>query len=117
MEPSTSQPLLIPADVYDAMVSHCAASPDRPCCGYLGGIPPRAAWVYPLRNIATDRRRYHADPSDQIVAARDMGRRGLSIVALYHSHVGHPPIPSAADLLGHWYGDTPRVIVSVGQEI
>jgi proteasome lid subunit RPN8/RPN11 len=116
MEPSTSQPLLIPADVYDAMVSHCVASPDRPCCGYLGGIPPRAAWVYPLQNIATDRDRYQADPSDQIDAVVDMGRRGLSIVALYHSHVGHLPIPSAADLLGHRYGDTPRVIVSVGQE-
>jgi proteasome lid subunit RPN8/RPN11 len=116
VEPSTSQPLLIPVDVYDAMVSYCVSSPDRPCCGYLGGIPPRATRVYPLRNIATDRRRYEADPSDQIDAVVDMGRRGLSIVAIYHSHVGHPPIPSAADILGHRYGDTPRVIVSVGQE-
>jgi proteasome lid subunit RPN8/RPN11 len=116
MEPSTCQPLLIPADVYDAMVSQCVASPDRPCCGYLGGIPPLAAWVYLLRNIATDRDRYEADPNDQIDAVVDMGRRGLSTVALYHSHVGHPPIPSAADLRGHWYGATPRVIVSVGQE-
>jgi proteasome lid subunit RPN8/RPN11 len=116
MEPSTSQPLLIPADVFDAMVSHCVASPARPCCGYLGGIPPRAAWVYPLRNIATNRDRYEADSSDQIDAVVDMGRRGLSIVALYHSHVGHPPIPSAADLREHRYGDTPRVIVSVGHE-
>jgi proteasome lid subunit RPN8/RPN11 len=116
MEPSTTQPLLIPADVHDAMVSHCVASPDRPCCGYLGGIPPRAARVYPLRNIAPGRDRYQADPSDQIDAVVDMGRRGLSIVAIYHSHVGHPPIPSAVDLLQHQYGDTPRVIVSVGQE-
>ncbi len=116
MESSTSQPLLIPADVYHAMVSHCVASPDRPCCGYLGGVPPRAVAVYPLRNIATDRRRYQADPSDQVDAVADMRRRGLSIVAIYHSHVGHPPIPSAADVLEHRYGDTPRVIVSVGKE-
>jgi proteasome lid subunit RPN8/RPN11 len=81
-----------------------------------GRHPPRAARVYPLRNIATDRRRYEADPSHQIDAVVDMGQRGLSIVAIYHSHVGHPPIPSAADLLGHRYGNTPRVIVSVGQK-
>ena len=81
-----------------------------------GRHPAPGRGVYPLRNIAPGRGRYQADPSDQIDSVVDMGRRRLSIVAIYHSHVGHPPIPSAADLLEHRYGDTPRVIVSVGRD-
>jgi [CysO sulfur-carrier protein]-S-L-cysteine hydrolase len=117
MATPTKEPLVIPAEIYDAMVAHCTRASARACCGILGGSPPQASAIYPLGNVAANPRRYEADSSDLIRTAIDLRDRDLTIVAIYHYSPASPPIPSQTDLAENHYGDTPRVIVSLGKTI
>jgi len=114
MARSQTQPLLIPADIYDAMISHCIKGYPLACCGILAGIEPLASAIYPLRNAAESATRYESDPGDLLRAALDLRGRGLTIVAIYHFVPGSAAVPSPTDLRENYYGDLPRVIVSLG---
>jgi hypothetical protein len=61
MAKPTKEPLVIPVEIYHAMIAHCTRASAGACCGILGGIPPRALAIYPLRNIAVNPYRYDAD--------------------------------------------------------
>jgi proteasome lid subunit RPN8/RPN11 len=113
----TKEPLVIPAEIYDAMVADCTRASARACCGILGGSPSRVSAIYPLGNIAVNPRRYESNGSDLLQAAIDLRERGLMIAAIYHYSPGSPPIPSQTDLDENYYGETPRVIVSLGKSV
>jgi proteasome lid subunit RPN8/RPN11 len=114
MATSTQQLLFIPPEILDAMIAHCEAQPEQACCGILGGTPPRVSAVYAMRNIAEDPfRRYNAAPDDLIHANANIRDRGLSIAAIYHFCPGSPPVPSPTDLRENYYGELPRVILSL----
>jgi proteasome lid subunit RPN8/RPN11 len=117
MATPTKVPLVIPAEIYDAMVAHCTRASARACCGILGGIPPLASAIYPLGNNAVNPHRYEADPRDLIRTVGDLRERGLAMVAIYHYSPASPPIPSQTDLDENHYGNTPRVIVSLGEVV
>jgi [CysO sulfur-carrier protein]-S-L-cysteine hydrolase len=117
MATPTKEPLVIPAEIYDAMVAHCTRASARACCGILGGIPPRASAIYPLGNNAVNPHRYEANPRDLIRTVGDLRERALAIVAIYHYCPASPPIPSRTDLYENHYGTTPRVIVSLGEVV
>lgn len=106
-------PLQIPADLVDAMLAHCRREAPHECCGLLGGVPPSALSLYPLRNIEASPVRYLADPQELIDAVVALRNRGHEIVAIYHSHPHHAAIPSRTDLAENHYGDVPRIIVSL----
>lgn len=114
---SAPEPLLIPADLLDAMIAHCRREAPDECCGLLGGVPPRASAIYPLRNLApTAATRYNADPVEVIEAVRDLRSRSEEIIAIYHSHPKWQAVPSRADLDLNHYGPLPRIIVSLLEE-
>jgi proteasome lid subunit RPN8/RPN11 len=48
---------------------------------------------------------YLSDPRTMFEADRDMRRRGLDVVAIYHSHPSSDPIPSRKDLERNYYGE------------
>ena len=106
-------PLLIPADVHDAMVGHCLREAPLECCGLLGGIASRVTSFHPLRNASASETRYDAYPQDLINAVVDLRRRGAEILAIYHSHPRWAAIPSQTDLAENHYGAVPRIIVSL----
>ena len=108
------EPLIIPADIHDAMVAHCRRETPRECCGLLGGVRPRVSSFHPLRNVAPQgETRYDADPRDLIAAVTSLRAEHAEILAIYHSHPRWAPIPSATDLRENHYGDVPRIIVSL----
>ena len=107
-------PLLIPADLLDAMIAHCRREAPRECCGFLAGVAPRASVIYPLRNAAeSTETRYDADPKDLIAAVQAMRADGAEMLAIYHSHPRWRAVPSRADLDLNHYGPLPRIIVSL----
>jgi proteasome lid subunit RPN8/RPN11 len=106
-------PLEIPGPILVEMIEHCRRDAPLEACGLLGGVPPRADAIYPLRNAAASETRYDADPADLIAAVRSMRGRGTQILAIYHSHPKWAPIPSATDLSENYYQDVPRIIVSL----
>jgi proteasome lid subunit RPN8/RPN11 len=115
MARSRSQPLIMTAGAYDAMIAHCIKGSALACCGILAGVPPTASVAYPLRNAANSRVRYDADSRDLLQAAQDLRERGLALVAIYHFRPKLAAIPSPTDLRENYYGDLPRVIIALGE--
>jgi proteasome lid subunit RPN8/RPN11 len=109
--------LEIPRTILEAMVAHCRLEAPRECCGILGGGAPRVQSIHPLRNQAADAEtRYDADPRDVLEAYRTLRERGHAFLAIYHSHPRWAAVPSRTDLATNYYGDVPRIIVSLLSE-
>ncbi len=106
-------PLEIPADLHDAMIAHCRRDDPLECCGILGGVPPRALSLHPLRNIDASKTRYTADPRELIQALVWLREQRREVVAIYHSHPRWEAVPSATDLTQNYWGEMPRIIVSL----
>jgi proteasome lid subunit RPN8/RPN11 len=112
-ETLTPTPLVIPAEIHDAMVAHCRREAPLECCGILGGIPPRVSSFHPLRNTAASKTRYLADSQELVEAVVQLRERGAEILAIYHSHPHCSAVPSQVDLRENYYGPVPRIIVSL----
>src|SRR5262245_50739745 len=105
--------LEIPANIRDAMVAHCRREAPLECCGLLGGRSGRVSTFHPLLNIAKSETRYLADPRQSVGAWVWLREHNLEILAIYHSHPRSEAVPSATDLRENYWGETPRIIVSL----
>jgi proteasome lid subunit RPN8/RPN11 len=110
---SPSPALLIPANIFAAMIDHCRREAPLECCGILGGVPPLVDSLHVLRNTEASRTSYNADATDILAARRTLRERGGQFLAIYHSHPAWQAIPSRADLERNYYGDLPRIIVGL----
>jgi proteasome lid subunit RPN8/RPN11 len=108
-----TRPLLIPADLHEAMIAHCRRESPLECCGLLGGVAQRVSSIHPLRNIAASETRYNADPRELIRAVRWLREESAQILAIYHSHPRWEAVPSSTDLKENYWGEMPRIIVSL----
>ncbi len=109
--------ILIPQDVYDAVLSHASREHPLECCGLLGGVGSLVDSIFPLRNVEHSEVRYSAHPTDLIQAVIALRKRSSEILVIYHSHPASPAIPSRIDLEANYYGDLPRMIVSLEGEV
>ncbi len=110
---ASRSPLLIPSPIHDAMVEHCRREAPLECCGILGGMASRVSSIHPLRNTEASETRYRAETRDLIDAVISLRARGAEILAIYHSHPRWAAVPSQTDLRENYYGDVPRIIVSL----
>ncbi|MEO6812136.1 MAG: M67 family metallopeptidase [Isosphaeraceae bacterium] len=111
--PTSDSALLIPARILDEMVAHCVRDAPLECCGILGGKDLEVSSFHPLRNAKSSETRYEADSTDVINAVIALRGRGAEIVAIYHSHPKWAAVPSKTDLETNYYGEVPRIIVSL----
>ena len=83
------------------MIAQARAELPNECCGLLAGHIVDGQGVvetrYPLRNDLADPTEFNADPRDLLAAHKDMRRRGLDLLAIYHSHPTSAAIPSRKD--------------------
>jgi [CysO sulfur-carrier protein]-S-L-cysteine hydrolase len=106
-------PLAIPEEIVAAMIAHCLREKPLECCGLLGGVAPVVSSIHPLRNSDASPVRYTAEPRDAIDAVVWLRDRKAEILAIYHSHPHSAAIPSQTDLRENYWGDMPRIIVSL----
>jgi proteasome lid subunit RPN8/RPN11 len=109
------QSLSIPAELFHAMVAHAQREFPAECCGLLAGVSASATHWYPLRNELASPIAYRADAHDLFTVHRDMRHLGLEIVAIYHSHPATEARPSRHDLAENYYGEVPRIIISLAE--
>jgi proteasome lid subunit RPN8/RPN11 len=86
-------------------------------CGLLAGLIEgevgRVVERYPLVNVAASPTLFESEPRSLFDATRDMLRRGLDILAVYHSHPTSAPVPSKTDLQRNYSTDVVNLIVSL----
>lgn len=94
--------------ILPAIREHAEACAPRECCGVAVVRKGKLRFV-PCRNLhaGAERDVFLIDPADY-AAAEDQG----AVVAIVHSHVNLPPVPSMADLVGIEETRLPWVIVN-----
>jgi proteasome lid subunit RPN8/RPN11 len=97
---------------------HCCREKPREACGLLAGREGVVSRAIPLPNVSpSPERAYLADPEYLYRALRDLEERGEEMLAIYHSHPGGPPTPSARDLeQAFWPGVVQLVVSLSGRE-
>jgi proteasome lid subunit RPN8/RPN11 len=105
--------LQIPAELFQRMIAHAQQEFPLECCGLLAGTGDTASRLFSMRNELSSPFAYSADPRDLLSAHREMRAGGIGIVAIYHSHPHTEAKPSRRDLAENFYGDVPRIIVSL----
>jgi proteasome lid subunit RPN8/RPN11 len=130
---STPFLLHLPPALYAEMVDHARAELPNECCGLLAGYregtPPAAGAApggsggsravgrvvrrYPLINAAHSPTEYLSEPRSMFEAVRDIRRRGLDILAVYHSHPTSDPVPSRTDLERNFSEEVVHFIISL----
>jgi [CysO sulfur-carrier protein]-S-L-cysteine hydrolase len=103
--------------LYDAMVAHALAERPSECCGILAGVVEggvgRVVERYPLVNALRSPTEFESEPRSMFDADRDMRRKGLDMLAVYHSHPTTHPVPSRKDRERSAGPDVACVIVSL----
>jgi proteasome lid subunit RPN8/RPN11 len=114
---STPFRLLLPTQIYKALVEHARAELPNECCGYLAGRivdgVGRVEKRYPLVNMLASPVEYTAEPKGQFAAHKDMRASGIDVLAVYHSHPTTAPIPSRTDIARLYSTEVVCVIVSL----
>lgn len=105
--------LVVPQDLYLEMLEQASSELPNECCGLLAGMvvevpgqPPvgRVLARYPLVNKLVSPVEFFSDERSMLAAHRDMQRRSIDLLAIYHSHPISDPIPSRKDREQSYYG-------------
>ena len=89
--------LLIEPGLYHQMLGDVRRRKDEEACGLVAGKNGHAMHVYVITNELHSPTRYRLEPMEQIAAFFDMERRGIDLLAIYHSHLNGPGYPSETD--------------------
>ncbi|HJT78672.1 MAG TPA: M67 family metallopeptidase [Gemmataceae bacterium] len=118
---STPFRLQVPRGVVEEMLAQAQAELPNECVGLLAGQVTeeggrrlgRVVARYPLVNAAASPREYLSDPASMFAAHKDMRRRGLDVLAIYHSHPTSEAVPSRTDLARNYSAEVVNFIISL----
>lgn len=107
--------LVIPAAVVDALLIHARAERPNEACGLLSGSleEGRAVAFHPTRNSDESPLRYNVDPDDLVRVTFEIDEAGADLVAIFHSHVASPAVPSETDRRQAFYPDAFYLLASL----
>lgn len=113
--------LALPRNLYHEMLEQAQAEFPNECCGLLAGTVRPSGEAdqlavgevqlrYPLINERASPSEFYSAPFKEI---RDIDRRGLQLLAIYHSHPTTDPIPSRTDHERSYYPEVMNLIISL----
>jgi proteasome lid subunit RPN8/RPN11 len=107
--------LVVPRAVAEQMMTHARTQLPNEASGLLGGslAEGRAASYHPARDSEASPLRYAIDPEELVQIMFAIERAGEELVAIFHSHPGSSPSPSATDRRTAMYPDQFYVIASL----
>ncbi len=112
--------LRLSRSILEEMLAQARAELPNECCGLLAGFlakgTGRVEKRYPLVNAAASPVEYLSEPRSMFLADKDMRRRGLRLLAIYHSHPTTVPIPSKKDLANHYSPEVVHLIISLASD-
>lgn len=97
--------LLLLQNHVEQITEHVRAGMPHEVCGLLGGVGREVREVHPVPNVASNPAvAYEMEPSQQLEVMLSLERRGLDLVAIYHSHPpGEMTTPSPSDIAQAYY--------------
>ena len=101
--------LILPLDRYAEMESYLRADLSQERCGLLAGVDGRVALVLPVPNSLGSPYAYRMDGPEFVEALKACDWEPL---AIFHSHVSGPPVPSPIDVAQATYPDSYYIVVS-----
>lgn len=107
--------LVVPRALADAMLDHARAALPAEACGILSGSREtgRASGFHAARNEHGSPLRYSVHPEDLVRIVLGIEHRGEDLLAIFHSHVSAPAIPSPTDVREARYPDALHVVATL----
>jgi proteasome lid subunit RPN8/RPN11 len=90
--------LKIPSSIYDDLIAHAREGFPLEVCGILGGTEDTVAAIYPMTNTDASNEHFMMEPREQFSVVKELRAKGLSMLAVYHSHPETPARPSQEDI-------------------
>lgn len=103
----------IPQKIIEEMIAHAKREYPNECCGLLGGDNGMATNIYTMTNTEKSQVSYLMDPKEQFDVIKDMRRREIHLLAIYHSHPRTIAEPSATDVSLAFYPEAYYIILSL----
>ncbi|MEI6208506.1 MAG: M67 family metallopeptidase [Desulfuromonadales bacterium] len=88
----------IPNSIHDDMIVHAKAGFPLEVCGILGGSSATVSVNYRMTNTDASNEHFMMDPKEQFAVVKDLRAKGLTMLAVYHSHPESPARPSEEDI-------------------
>lgn len=110
--------LVVPRAVLDEVLDHARAGLPAEACGVLAGRGGVATRFLPAINPAASPTFFEISGDELLRITLDVEGADEDIVAIYHSHVQSPAVPSRTDveILGRWWPHVAWLIVSLGTD-
>ena len=90
--------LKIPAFIKDEIFYLAKKDCPLESCGYLAGINDEIKAIFPMTNIDQSPEHFSFDPREQFQVVKEARKRGLDLIAVYHSHPTSPARLSEEDI-------------------
>jgi proteasome lid subunit RPN8/RPN11 len=90
--------LKIPASIHADLIAHAKEGFPLEVCGILGGAGDTVSACYRMTNTDASNEHFMMDPAEQFRVVKDLRAKGLSMLAIYHSHPETPARPSLEDI-------------------
>ena len=105
--------LRIPEKIHDDLIAHAREGFPQEVCGILGGTADTVTEIYRMSNTDASNEHFMMEPKEQFSVIRDLRAKGLSMLAIYHSHPETPARPSEEDIRLALTPDVSYVIISL----
>jgi [CysO sulfur-carrier protein]-S-L-cysteine hydrolase len=90
--------LKIPKAIHDDMIAHAKEGFPLEVCGILGGSGDAVSAIYRMTNTDASNEHFMMEPKEQFAVVKDLRAKGLTMLAVYHSHPESPARPSEEDI-------------------
>lgn len=90
--------LYIPNDIHEDMIAHAKEGFPLEVCGILGGSGDSVSTIYRMTNTDASNEHFMMEPREQFTVVKDLRAKGLTMLAIYHSHPETPARPSEEDI-------------------
>lgn len=109
--------IIIPKKIYDKMVEHAISELPNEACGILAGKQNIVSEIYTMENIDKSPDSFFMKPAEQLMVIRDLRRKKIDMISIYHSHPNSPARPSKKDIEMAFYEDVNYIIISLQNKI
>jgi len=105
--------ILIEESLLNEMIEHALQGSPEEVCGIVGGNDDRAEEIFRMTNVEHSPVSYFMDSMEQFQVMKDLRKKNLKMVAIYHSHPEAGAYPSSKDVSLAFYDDAAYIIISL----